>query len=252
MTYHFFKSGERLHAYDLSDHGQRMGALALMAPALHAEYVAKTEALKAWEVAKKNYEQELSKIQDRSAHPRNEFDSDDESLEAELDYIDDEIANLQDPGPQPPTPTEVSKDYVLANLGQGWELLDAPPAPPITDVRKSAKADIEGAFSAALSPYMPRLEGYKLREAQAVAYKAAEYSGDVPSQVAAFQVASGMTPQAATDTILAQAAAFRGALEALELRRMRKFEVDAMTDAAAIQAKAAQICGEIKAIAAML
>lgn len=141
---------------------------------------------------------------------------------------------------------------IIAGAFGPVESYEAPPAPPLGDIRKMAKAAIETEFAAALAPYLPRMPGYELREAQAIAYKAAGYTGDVPSQVASFQVAAGLTPTAATDTILAQAAAFRAALNELETRRMRKFEVDAMTDARAIEANAAQIAGEIKAIAAML
>lgn len=89
---------------------------------------------------------------------------------------------------------------------------------------------------------------YTLRESQAQAFKDANYTGTVPEQVAAFATPAGMTPEAATDLILSQAANLRGALSLLGVKRMRKYEVINAADAAAAQAKFDEISAEIKAI----
>ena len=95
-------------------------------------------------------------------------------------------------------------------------------------------------------------EEYKLREAGAIAYKAAGYAGAVPHSVQGFATPAAMTPVAATDLILAQAAGFRGALAALSDLRMVKFAIQRTTagDEQAIHKTAndpnSRYCGENK------
>ena len=81
---------------------------------------------------------------------------------------------------------------------------------------------IDNAAAEVYNRFMPFSEEYKVREAQAQAFKDANYQGDMPSQVAAFAIPAGLSPQAATDIILSQSAGLRGAIEALGQARMRK------------------------------
>lgn len=61
---------------------------------------------------------------------------------------------------------------------------------------------------------------YTTAEQQALAYKTAGYTGAVPPSVASWVVASGLKANAASDNILAQAAAWRGAVEAIRANRL--------------------------------
>lgn len=93
---------------------------------------------------------------------------------------------------------------------------------------------------------------YKAREADSVAYKAAGYTGTVPARVAGFATPAGMTPKAATDLILSQAAQFKTALAQLADLRMQKYAVArAATEAEALAVYSSAMTA-IAAIAAAL
>jgi hypothetical protein len=129
----------------------------------------------------------------------------------------------------------ISDDRVLDMAA----MFDAPPPEPAPLDRAAIGREIDDAVEAVTSRYTRFLVGYERREAQAQAYKDAGYTGDVPLQVAAFATPANKTPQEATDIILAQAAALRGALDLLEVQRMRKYEVyNAATDEIARAARA--------------
>lgn len=119
-------------------------------------------------------------------------------------------------------------------------------------VVQAAKSNID-ASAAAIYARFARFEGeYALRESQAQAYKDAGYTGDVPEQVNAYAVPAKKTARQATDIILAQASAMRGALNSLGVLRMRKYEFDGMTDVAQVEQKRDEILAQIAAIAAAL
>lgn len=65
-----------------------------------------------------------------------------------------------------------------------------------------------------------RLSEYTLAEAEATAYKAAGYSGQVPASVSSWADAKGWTAKQATDDILNQAVAWRGAAELIRRNRL--------------------------------
>jgi len=93
---------------------------------------------------------------------------------------------------------------------------------------------------------------YKAREADAIAYKAAGYTGTVPARVAGFATPAGMTATAATDLILAQATQLRGALASLADLRMQKYLVARAATEAEAQAAYTSAMTAIAAIAAAL
>lgn len=137
---------------------------------------------------------------------------------------------------------------------QGWTVTAIPQA--VLDIREQAWrdlacADIDEACAAIYTRVGRFSEEYKSREADALAYHAAGYTGDVPRQVAAFAVPAGVTPTYATNVILAQAAQLRGALAALGELRMRKYEIKTAPKAAA-EAALTQILASIAAIGASL
>jgi hypothetical protein len=143
-------------------------------------------------------------------------------------------------------------DMPFTVIGDGWSVIDgnepptlahtwdgaqwvAPPAPPLD--RAAMVAQIDAAAKAVYERFLPFAEEYKAREAQAQAYKDAGYTGTVPPRVAGFATPAGLTPEAATDLILSQAANLRGALNQLSDLRMQKYLVSrAATDAESLVA----------------
>ncbi len=93
--------------------------------------------------------------------------------------------------------------------------------PVITKDRQEMVEDVVALCDAIYAKPMLYAEEYKLREAEALAYKTAGYTGEAP-RVLAFADAKGMTLNSAVDLTLAQAAALRGALPVIGDCRMSK------------------------------
>ena len=117
-------------------------------------------------------------------------------------------------------------------------------AAQIAELAKS----IDSAVEAVYAQYTRFEVEYLEREKQALAYKAAGYTGEMPQQVAAFATPANKTGKQAADIIIAQAAQLRGALAALGVLRMRKFEIRACTTTEAAQAKATEIITAVQQI----
>lgn len=97
--------------------------------------------------------------------------------------------------------------------------------PDIASLHADAAKMIDDAAAQVYGRFTRFDQEYVAREAQALAYRAAGYTGEVPRQVAAFAAPAGLPAQQAADTILSQAAKLRGAIEELGELRMRKYEV---------------------------
>jgi hypothetical protein len=93
---------------------------------------------------------------------------------------------------------------------------------------------------------------YLSRQASAQAFKDAGYAGDPGAWVTGFAVPAGKTNQQAADLILAQAAGLNGALAALGVLRMRKYEILGAADPAAAQAAYHDIVSKINQTAAAI
>ena len=117
-------------------------------------------------------------------------------------------------------------------------------AAQIAELAKS----IDSAVAALYAQYTRFEVEYLEREKQALAYKAAGYTGEMPQQVAAFATPANKTGKQAADIILMQAAQLRGALAQLGVLRMRKFEVLACTSVTDAQTKAATILAAVQQI----
>lgn len=84
-----------------------------------------------------------------------------------------------------------------------------------------------------------RVAEYQLTEADALAFKAAGYKGDVPLSVQSYVDSSNISPKQATDGILAQAAGMRAlVVQIREARLLGKSKVKAAKEAEAAQAAA--------------
>ena len=121
-----------------------------------------------------------------------------------------------------------------AQVGDVWSgTLFTPPALDVIKYRMGRA--IDAAVMAIYDRPATLGDEYKAREADAIAYKAAGYTGTVPARVDGFATPAGMTAKAATDLILGQAAQLRGALAQLSDLRMQKYAVNrAATEAAAL------------------
>lgn len=62
---------------------------------------------------------------------------------------------------------------------------------------------------------------YQLAEQEALAFQAAGFEGPVPATVQAWVDAAGLEPQAAAESILTEAAAWKGALYAIRAARLK-------------------------------
>lgn len=116
-----------------------------------------------------------------------------------------------------------------------------PPAPPLDQVRAAALAAIDAAAGAARARYITIAPGqeatYLIKAQQARDYRAAGYTGPVPALVQAEADATGETPAAACDSILAEEAVWVAKAALIESARRRgKVAVGAAADAAAVEA----------------
>lgn len=90
---------------------------------------------------------------------------------------------------------------------------------------------------------------YRARESAAKAFEDAGHQGDPGLYVTSFAEPAGLTTRAATDAILAQAAALRAAQDALSALRMRKYEVARSTTVEVAQTLAEEIIAAMDEIA---
>lgn len=115
---------------------------------------------------------------------------------------------------------------------------------------KEAK-QIDDAAAAIYQRFARFGQEYEDREAGALAYQAAGYTGTLSPAVAAFATPAGLTPTVATNLILTQAAQLRGAVGLIGAQRMRKYEVMRATETD-VQSITADILGRINAIGAAI
>lgn len=103
----------------------------------------------------------------------------------------------------------------------GKPILVTPAEPSLADkaatLAKQIDADADAIYAAALGN---RATEYAEAETQAQAFKDAGYAGDVPAYVQSWADTAGLTTKAAADNILATAAAWRTAQEAIRAKRL--------------------------------
>lgn len=112
--------------------------------------------------------------------------------------------------------------------------------------------DVDNHISGIYSRFTRFDQEYVAREAAARAFKASNYSGDPGVWVTAFATNAGLNNQVATDLIISQADALRGALQVLGAQRMRKYAIAGAHDLASAQAVYTDILAQADAIAAQL
>lgn len=136
--------------------------------------------------------------------------------------------------------------------------LVAPVAPTAAEQLASAQpllcasidAAADSAYIAIGGPSPGRLAEYQQANTDATAFKAAGYAGTAPKTVQCWATASGMTAQAACDSILATAAAWEAVLVGIRSARLiGKANVNAATTLADAQAAAATAIANVKTAA---
>ncbi|MFY1005738.1 hypothetical protein ACOB9N_02235 [Pasteurella multocida] len=86
-------------------------------------------------------------------------------------------------------------------------------------------SNIDNSAASILSKWTRFTEEYKLREAAAIAFKEAGFTGDVSIYISSFATVAGLDNQSATLLILKQAQSLRTLQEQLAVQRMRKYEL---------------------------
>ncbi len=137
-------------------------------------------------------------------------------------------------------------------IGDLWNGVVFTKPKPVPFDRVAAGKAIDKAVIAVYEKPTVLGDEYKLRESEAEAYKAAGYTGTVPELIAGFATPAMMSPQAATDLILYQAAQLRGALKQLGNLRMQKYAVSAAATDELAQATFDSTMSSISAIATAL
>lgn len=148
--------------------------------------------------------------------------------------------------------TQAPPDDVHDWDGSQWVLNPAKAAVQLAALRDAETERINAAVYAVQQPLLRFQAEYELRETQARAYAEGGYSGEVPSQVAAYATPVGLTPQQATDIILQQADMLHAILEHLATLRMRKFELQALDSVETVSARTAEILAAVAEVAAQL
>lgn len=169
--------------------------------------------------------------------------------------------SVESPAPEGATTIEVTDAQWQAYLATpGYTVQNGVLVPPValTDAQQLAidqpelcaqiDATADQVYVAIGGPSPGRLAEYQQANTDAQAFKAAGYAGTVPTTVACWSTASGMTNQAAADNIIATAAAWVTVLENIrEARLVGKSNVNKATTTAAAQSAAATAIAQIQA-----
>lgn len=143
--------------------------------------------------------------------------------------------------------TDTQKKRVLATP----VLAPLPPeviAANLVALKEKLANDIDNLVAQRIADPMRFKMGYERREAAALSFQNAGYSGDATEWVMRYANAAGKTAKEATDIILSQAAGMRAALTELENLRMDKFIVYAATTVSAAEHEYAVIADQINAV----
>ncbi|MCT4497631.1 hypothetical protein N0U25_07490 [Pseudomonas sivasensis] len=102
----------------------------------------------------------------------------------------------------------------------GWAYTDLPLGAALVVASAQIEEAADLARSAALGDPLRAVE-LDLAASEAKAFAAAGYEGDVPLSVQAWVDAAGLSPQAATESILAESAAWIDALQKIRAARLK-------------------------------
>ncbi|MGP5553530.1 hypothetical protein [Psychrobacter celer] len=142
-------------------------------------------------------------------------------------------------------------DFVVLTQ-DGWIVDESLQLQALQTAKQAAKDGIDKAVAAIYDKFNPFVREYALREKQALEFVAANYEGDVPPQINAVVVPTGMTPKQAADSILAAAQKLEMALARLGELRMQKLAVDNMSNINDINTHRDSVLQQIATVAEQL
>lgn len=124
----------------------------------------------------------------------------------------------------------------------GWPSLALPPGPTLQSLCDAVDACADKARTTVAGNPLRAVE-YERAAAEAQAFAAADYQGEVPRSVAAWAI-NGRTPRQAADSILAEAAAYTEALYQIRETRLQAKELIRQAMAEGDSARAEDIAAE--------
>lgn len=95
-------------------------------------------------------------------------------------------------------------------------------------------------------------KAYSIKESQAAAYQAANYTGTVPAQIQSYADDAGITAQQAADNVLASAAQMHQLIDHVEAARLKKIQVANATTRNQLNSTAKPILDNLAAIYAQV
>lgn len=134
----------------------------------------------------------------------------------------------------------------------GWVIDEVLQQKALQMGKQAAKTSIDKAVAAIYDKFNPFVREYELREKQAIEFAAANYAGDVPPQIQAVVLPTGMTPKQATDSILNAAQKLQTTLERLGKLRMQKLAIDNMDNLDNVNTHRDSILQQVSAVAEKL
>jgi hypothetical protein len=133
---------------------------------------------------------------------------------------------------------QAAGDTIQAD-SNGNPIAVAPPAPTLVQVQTAALSQIDTAAEELRAQFITANSGqvatYILKYNQAIAFQTANYTGTTPSLVQSEVAATGATPQAAAEAIIAQYNAWEALAASIEtVRRTAKVAVNAAASTDAV------------------
>ncbi len=138
--------------------------------------------------------------------------------------------------------------HTFSDLLDDWELTPEADQKQFSDALKASKSEIDSTAADISNRWTRFAEEYEKREAQALAFKGAGYTGECGNYITMFSERAGLTTTEATDLILLQAETLRTLQAQLASERMRKYELDACATVELIQLLAQEICTNLTVI----
>lgn len=109
--------------------------------------------------------------------------------------------------------------------GEKWFISQEKQVEVKRELIKSLIDDIDNAAAEIIARWTRFAEEYKEREAAAIAFKEANFNGEVSIYISSFATVAGLDNKSATLLILKQAEGLRTLQEQLAVQRMRKYEL---------------------------
>lgn len=140
--------------------------------------------------------------------------------------IDKTEITIDDVGAYPKNTTKLKPSCEYCEWdGEKWFISQEKQVEVKRELIKSLIDDIDNAAAEIIARWTRFAEEYKEREAAAIAFKEANFNGEVSIYISSFATVAGLDNKSATLLILKQAEDLRTLQEQLAVQRMRKYEL---------------------------